>query len=105
MLQHALIDIGATSSVCQLNAISKELWQRMKNSIASRNANNTTSLMEYKAKDIPFVITTSKGKKTFRIPKLLCFPHMHGDIILGNNFLSQYFSISITTENFLLIDL
>ena len=101
---HALIDTGATSSVCQPNAIPKELWQRMKNPIASRNANNTTSLMEYKAKDIPFIITTSKGKRTFRIPKLLCFPHMHGDIILGNNFLSQYFPISITNENFLLTD-
>jgi len=66
----------------------------MKNSIASRNANNTTSLMEYKIIDILFIITNSKGKKIFRIPKLLYFPHIHDDIILGNNFYHNIFQLA-----------
>ena len=30
------------------------------------------------------------NKKKFVIPKILCFPNMHGDILLENNFPSNY---------------
>ena len=35
------------------------------------------------------------NNKKFVIPKILCFPNMHGDFLLGNNFISNSLPMQI----------
>ncbi|XP_043710384.1 uncharacterized protein LOC122659324 [Telopea speciosissima] len=52
--------------------------------------------LEYKALNIPITL----GGKQFIIPKITCFPNMHGDFILGTNFLFNYMPITILPRAF-----
>ncbi|XP_043714955.1 uncharacterized protein LOC122663342 [Telopea speciosissima] len=45
-----------------------------------------TTTLEYKALNIPIFF----DNKQFFIPKITCFPNMHGDFIIGTNFLHKY---------------
>ena len=86
-----LMDTGATTSSCKWNAIPKEKWNLMKNPILVTGIDGNNTTIQFKAKDIPIWL----GENKFIIPKILCFPYMHGDFLLGNNFLYKYLPMHI----------
>ena len=104
-----LIDTGATISSCKWNAIPKEKWTLMKHPILVTGIDGNHTSIQFKAKDVAVWLGDSK----FIIPKILCFPYMHGDFLLGNNFIHKYLpmhiyekSISLSIKNTLVnIDL
>ena len=86
-----LIDTGATVSSCKWNAIPKEKWALMKHPILVTGIDGNHTSIQFKAKNIAIWLNDSK----FIIPKILCFPYMHGDFHLGNNFIYKYHPIQI----------
>ncbi|KAK5835949.1 hypothetical protein PVK06_011674 [Gossypium arboreum] len=89
---HALLNTGATTSSCRENAIPVEKWELMKNLIRAIGIDGKETIIQFKARNIPIYINNVR----FVIPKILCFPEMHGDILLGNNFIYHH-SRSIST--------
>jgi hypothetical protein len=63
----------------------------MKSPITIKGIDGKETKIEYKAKNAAIWMSNSK----FVIPKILCFPNMHGDFLLGNNFISNYLSMQI----------
>ena len=49
--------------------------------VTGTDGNNTS--IQFKAKDVAIWL----GDHKFIITKLLCFPYMHGDLLLRNNFI------------------
>ena len=86
-----LIDTGATICTCKWNAIPKEKWVLMKHPILVTGIDGGNTEIQFKAKNISIWM----GNTKFVIPKIICFPYMHGDILLGNNFIYQYLPMHI----------
>ncbi|KAK8355346.1 hypothetical protein V6Z11_A05G282600 [Gossypium hirsutum] len=59
----------------------------MKNPIRAIGIDGNETIIGFKARKIPIYVNT--------IPKILCFPEMRGDILLGNNFIYQHLPFSI----------
>ena len=60
--------------------------------ITGISAHKTT--IQNKAKNVEIWFDERK----FVIPKLLCFPDMHGDMVLGNNFIEQYLPMIVEKQ-------
>ena len=63
----------------------------MKHLIRAIGTDNNETIIQYKATNISIYVNNVR----FIIPKLLCYPEMRGDILLGNNFIYQHFPFSI----------
>lgn len=63
----------------------------MKNSIRAIGIDGKETIIQFKARNIPIYINNVR----FIIPKILCFLEMHGDILLGNNFIYHHLLFSI----------
>jgi hypothetical protein len=87
----ALIDTIPTICSCRWNALPSEKWMLMKSPIAVKGIDGKEIKIEYKAKNVAIWMSNKK----FVIPKILCFPNMHGDFLLGNNFISNYLPMQI----------
>ena len=60
--------------------------------ITGISAHKTT--IQNKAKNVEIWFDERK----FVIPKLLCFPDMHGDMVLGNNSIEQYLPMIVEKQ-------
>ncbi|XP_059663376.1 uncharacterized protein LOC132309041 [Cornus florida] len=91
-----LIDTGATTSCCHYNALPSEKWQQMKHPIGVQgiDAEAPLNVIQFKAKDVAIWLNDKK----FIIPKILCFPYMHGDFILGCNFIYSYLPLQLNEK-------
>ena len=58
---------------------------------------NHTSI-QFKDKNISILLNDSK----FIIPKILCFPYMHGNFLLENKFIYKYLPMQIQEKTILL---
>ena len=63
----------------------------MKNLIYVTGINGTQNFITLKAKRVAILFNENK----FIITKILYFPEMHGNFILGNNFISEYLLMTI----------
>jgi hypothetical protein len=88
-----LIDIGAIISSRRWNALPLEKMDAYEESyyIAVKGIDAKETIREYKEKNISIWMNKNK----FVIPKILFFPNMHGDILLGNNFINNYLPMQI----------
>ena len=68
-----------------------EKWELMKKPIKIMGLDGSKTIIKHKAKNIPIYINNVR----FVIPKIICFPKMQGDILLGNNFICRYLPFTI----------
>ena len=66
----------------------------MKYPILVTEIDGNHSSIQFMAKNIAIWLNDSK----FIIPKILCFPYMHGDFLLGNNFIYKYLPMQIQEQ-------
>ncbi|XP_059629145.1 uncharacterized protein LOC132271707 [Cornus florida] len=72
-------------------------WQQMKHPIGVQgiDAEAPLNIIQFKAKDVAIWL----NEKKFIIPKILCFPYMHGDFILGCNFIYSYLPLQLNEKS------
>ena len=89
----SLIDTGATVCACRPNALPPEKWTLMKHPINVTGIKGKDIKIEHKAKKVAIWLNGVK----YIIPKIIAFPEMNGDVLLGNNFIFAYYPILIDT--------
>ena len=93
-----LLDTGATTCCGRWQSLPTEQWIKLKTPIPAIGIDGHPTFLEYKAKNVPVIL----GNEKFIIPKILCFPIMHGDFILGNNFTRLYLPMEWHKHNIIL---
>lgn len=89
----SLIDTGATVCACRPNALPPEKWTLMKHPINVTGIKGKDIKIEHKAKKVAIWLNGVK----YIIPKIIAFPEMNGDVLLGNNFIFAYYPILLDT--------
>jgi len=89
-----LLDTGVIVCSCREIAIPIEFWEPMKYPIKITGISVHKTTIQNKAKNVEIWFNERK----FVIPKLLCFPDMHGDLVLGNNFIEQYLPMIVEKQ-------
>lgn len=88
---HALVDTGANITTAKYNVLPPEFWKKVKNPLRMSTAGKEIHMLELEALNVPIQI----GQYELKIERLYQFNENTCDILLGLDFLQNYFPLEV----------